>query len=69
MSLFSWCILVVFAVTLWCALLQHEKYSSQLQMSLKASEVKKNEEEEQPRGDKTQRQNLTQGTLNTPGDL
>ncbi|XP_041831343.1 centrosomal protein of 170 kDa protein B isoform X3 [Melanotaenia boesemani] len=33
--------------------LKHEKYSSQLQMSLKAAEVKKGDEEERPRGDKT----------------
>ncbi|KAM6915543.1 centrosomal protein of 170 kDa protein B [Xenentodon cancila] len=40
--------------------LKHEKYSSQLQMNLKTVEVKKNDEEERPRGDKAQRQNLTQ---------
>ncbi|XP_072218740.1 centrosomal protein of 170 kDa protein B isoform X2 [Leuresthes tenuis] len=34
--------------------LKHEKYSSQLQMSLKAAEAKKREEEERPPGDKTQ---------------
>ncbi|XP_069028768.1 centrosomal protein of 170 kDa protein B isoform X1 [Embiotoca jacksoni] len=33
--------------------LKHEKYSSQLQMSLKASEAKKSEEDERPRGEKT----------------
>ncbi|XP_035986421.1 centrosomal protein of 170 kDa protein B isoform X2 [Fundulus heteroclitus] len=33
--------------------LKHEKYSSQLQMSLKAAEGRKSEEEERQRGDKT----------------
>ncbi|XP_017282929.1 centrosomal protein of 170 kDa protein B isoform X2 [Kryptolebias marmoratus] len=34
--------------------LKHEKYSSQLQMSLKAAEGKKSDEDERQRGDKTQ---------------
>ncbi|MEQ2277611.1 hypothetical protein XENORESO_005200, partial [Xenotaenia resolanae] len=41
----------------------HEKYSSQLQMSLKAAEGKKSDEEEGQRGDKmTTTKSVTQGT-------
>uniref|UniRef100_A0A3Q2T647 Centrosomal protein 170B n=1 Tax=Fundulus heteroclitus TaxID=8078 RepID=A0A3Q2T647_FUNHE len=43
--------------------LKHEKYSSQLQMSLKAAEERKSEEEERQRGDKTtSTKAVTQGT-------
>lgn len=48
-------------------LLQHEKYSSQLQMSLKASEGKKAELEERPRGDRVpSTKSVQQGAPQTP---
>uniref|UniRef100_A0A3Q3ASV0 Centrosomal protein 170Bb n=1 Tax=Kryptolebias marmoratus TaxID=37003 RepID=A0A3Q3ASV0_KRYMA len=51
-------------------LLQHEKYSSQLQMSLKAAEGKKSDEDERQRGDKTQStKSLTQAPVSRPTPL
>lgn len=47
-------------------LFQHEKYSSQLQMSLKPSEGKKSDVDERPRGEKAQStKSLAQGNNNT----
>lgn len=47
-------------------LFQHEKYSSQLQMSLKPSEMKKSDVDERTRGEKMQStKSLAQGKNNT----
>lgn len=58
----SLCVCV--CVCLWvCVLLfQHEKYSSQLQMSLKSSEKKETDVEDRARLEKTQSTKSTQGT-------
>lgn len=55
-----------FAVPCLVLLFQHEKYSSQLQMSLKPSEGKKSDVDERARGEKAQStKSLTQGNNNT----